>query len=98
MSESTFPGCHVWARPVGVFHMEDEAGDDAKVLCVLAGDPRWDHIQDVDDVNQAFLDEIGHFFEVYKALEPGKESEIGRWEGADSARKEILEAQQRYAG
>ena len=97
MSESTFPGCHVWARPVGVFHMEDEAGDDAKVLCVLAGDPRWDHIQDVDDVNQAFLDEIGHFFEVYKALEPNKASEIGRWGDAEAARTEIIEAQQRYA-
>ena len=96
MSESTFPGCHVWARPVGVFHMEDEAGDDAKVLCVLAGDPRWDHIQDVDDVNQAFLDEIGHFFEVYKALEPGKASVVGTWADAEAARAEIREAQARH--
>jgi inorganic pyrophosphatase len=96
MSESTFPGCHLWARPVGVIHMQDEAGDDAKVLCVIAGDPRWDHIQDVGDVAQSYLDEIGHFFEVYKALEPNKASEIGRWEGAASARAEILEAQQRY--
>ncbi|MBX7069343.1 MAG: inorganic diphosphatase [Microthrixaceae bacterium] len=97
MNESTFPGCHLWARPVGVVHMADEAGDDAKVLCVLAGDPRWDHIQDIDDVNPALLDEIGHFFEVYKALEPNKASEIGRWGDAEAARTEIIEAQQRYA-
>lgn len=98
MSESTYPGVHLWARPVGVFKMRDEAGDDAKVLCVLAGDPRWDHIQDVGDVNQAFLDEIGHFFEVYKALEPGKASEIGLWEDAAAARQEVADAFERYPG
>jgi len=97
MSESTFPGCHLWARPVGVVHMQDEAGDDAKVLCVLAGDPRWAHVQDVGDVAQSMLDEIGHFFEVYKALEPNKASEIGRWGDAAAARAEIVEAQERFA-
>jgi inorganic pyrophosphatase len=98
MSESTFPGCHLWARPVGVFSMVDEAGDDAKVLCVVHGDPRWDHIQDLGDVSQALLDEIAHFFQVYKALEPHKESVTGTWSDAAAARAEIADAQQRYAG
>lgn len=97
MSETTFPGCHLWARPVGVFRMHDEAGDDAKVLCVLAGDPRWNHIRDLDDVNPAYLDEIGHFFEVYKALEPDKATDIGAWADAEAARAEIVDAQQRAA-
>lgn len=89
MAEPTFPGCHLWARPVGVFTMHDEAGDDAKVLCVPAGDPRWDHVADLDDVEPHLMNEIRHFFEVYKDLEPGKSSEIGAWAGRDAAVAEI---------
>ena len=50
LPESVFPGCIVEARPVAMFQMTDEAGGDDKVLCVPAGDVRWDHIQDVGDV------------------------------------------------
>ena len=46
LDEPTFPGCVVRARAVGMFHMRDEAGGDDKVLCVPAGDPRLEHIQD----------------------------------------------------
>ena len=46
------PACIVEARPVGMFRMVDEAGGDDKVLCVPAGDPRWDHIQDIGDVSR----------------------------------------------
>ena len=42
LEEPTFPGCHIHARPVGVFLMRDEEGVDAKVLCVPASDPRSD--------------------------------------------------------
>ncbi|MFZ4586143.1 MAG: inorganic diphosphatase, partial [Acidimicrobiia bacterium] len=45
LDEPTFPGCHLRVRPVGVFSMRDEAGDDEKVLCVLAGDPRTEQIR-----------------------------------------------------
>ena len=50
LPESVFPGCIVEARPVAMFQMTDEAGGDDKVLCVPAGDGRWDHIKDVGDV------------------------------------------------
>ena len=43
-----FPGVGVKVRPVGVFHMTDDGGGDAKVIAVPAGDPRWNHIQDVE--------------------------------------------------
>ncbi len=56
LPESVFPGVIVEARPVGMFKMVDEAGGDDKVLCVPAGDPRWDHIQDIGDVPQFELD------------------------------------------
>jgi len=54
------------------FSMVDEAGGDDKVLCVPA-DVRFDDIKDIDDVNEYHKAEIKHFFEQYKALEPGKE-------------------------
>ena len=79
LEDPTFPGCHVRARPVAQLEMTDEKGRDLKVLCVPAGDPRWDHIQDRDDVPRYMLAEIRHFFVVYKDLEPGKQSIIGDW-------------------
>lgn len=44
----------------------------------------------------SLLDEIAHFFEVYKALEPEKGTEISRWEGRAEAERAITEAQARY--
>ena len=71
-------------------------GDD-KVLCVPA-DVRFDDIKDIDDVNEYHKAEIKHFFEQYKALEPGKEVLPGDyWTGADAAEKEIIAARERLA-
>ena len=89
LDEPTFPGCHVMVRPVGVFWMSDEKGPDAKVLAVPSHDPRMDLYQDLDDLPSHLVDEIAHFFEAYKTLEPGKDTEVRNWEGADAARKEI---------
>jgi inorganic pyrophosphatase len=96
LDEPTFPGCHILARPIGVFWMSDEKGPDAKILCVPAKDPRWAHIQDLGDLLAHLQDEITHFFMVYKALEPGKDTEVRDWEGAAAARAEIDAAKQRY--
>jgi inorganic pyrophosphatase len=96
LDESTFPGCHISARPVAVFWMRDEKGDDAKVLCVPSTDPRWDRVQDMGDLPAHLLDEIAHFFDVYKALEPEKSTSNRGWEGRDAAVKAIEEAQAAY--
>ncbi|HPU40064.1 MAG TPA: inorganic diphosphatase [Microthrixaceae bacterium] len=92
MQDPTFPGCHIKARPVAQLEMSDEAGRDVKLLCVPAGDPRWAHVQDVADVDTFLLDEIQHFFSVYKDLEPGKEAQIGDWAGHDAAVESIRSA------
>lgn len=89
LDEPTVPGCHIRARPIGVFWMTDEAGPDAKILSVPAGDPRWNHVDDLADVPDHLIAEIGHFFEIYKALEPAKETDVGEWEGRDAAWDEI---------
>ena len=73
LDEPTFPGCHIKARPIAVLRMRDEAGLDDKVLCVPATDPRWSHLLDINDVGSFLLEEILHFFIVYKQLEPGRE-------------------------
>ncbi|TCN51164.1 inorganic pyrophosphatase [Rhodococcus sp. SMB37] len=89
LPESVYPGVIVDARPVGMFKMVDEAGGDDKVLAVPAGDPRWDHIQDISDVPQFELDAIKHFFVHYKDLEPGKHVEAADWTGRADAEAEV---------
>lgn len=89
LPESVFPGCIVEARPVAMFKMTDEAGGDDKVLCVPAGDGRWDHIQDVGDVPSYELETIKHFFVHYKDLEPGKHVEAADWVGRAEAEAEV---------
>lgn len=92
LDEPTFPGCHLMARPVGVFWMRDDAGPDAKVLAVPSNDPRFAAIQDLPDLPEHLLDEIRHFFEVYKQLEPNKFSEVRDFEGRGAAEAEIAAA------
>jgi inorganic pyrophosphatase len=82
-----FPGVGVSIRPVGVFNMSDEAGIDSKVVGVPAKDPRWAHIQDIDDVPQQTRNEIEHFFEHYKDLEPGKWVKTEGWGDAAEAER-----------
>jgi inorganic pyrophosphatase len=89
LDEPTFPGCHIHARPIGVFRMHDEEGVDAKVLCVLASDRRWDHVLELDDLPEHQLTEIAHFFEIYKDLEPGKHTAPGGWAHRSAAEAEI---------
>jgi inorganic pyrophosphatase len=85
VAEPTFPGCVIPVEPIGVFEMRDEAGDDDKVLCVPERDPMWSHMHDISDIRGSLLDEIGHFFEVYKDLEHGKDTEVVGWRGRDHA-------------
>lgn len=97
LEDPTFPGCWVSARPVGVFWMEDDKGPDAKVLCVPAGDPRWGRVTDIADLPGYLTDEIEHFFDVYKVLEPDKHTNVRGWEGAQAALGEIEACRARFA-
>jgi inorganic pyrophosphatase len=96
VTEPTFPGCGIYVRPIGVFHMEDEKGPDEKIICVPLKDPRWSQAQTVDDIGSAFMDELEHFFQVYKSLEAGK-VETGGFAGVDEALRFIREARERAA-
>ena len=86
VGEPTFPGCHIRARAVGVFHMADEKGPDEKVICVPLRDTASMRIHDVHDIPPEFRAEIEHFFQVYKDLEQKKTETFGFGNRADAER------------
>jgi inorganic pyrophosphatase len=94
--EPTFPGCHIRVRPIGLFRMTDEKGDDEKILCVPLRDPVWSHVDDLIGLPMPLLNEIEHFFAVYKDLEGHKVSTEG-FEDRASAERVIARARQRVA-
>ena len=95
LPEPVLPGVIVPARVLGVFKMTDEAGGDDKLLCVI-DDPRWAHLQDIEDVSQFQRDEIEHFFVHYKDLEPNKEVMESGWGNKAEAEKIHADALARY--
>jgi inorganic pyrophosphatase len=95
LDEPTWPGCLVLVRPIGLFHMRDEAGGDDKILCIPAGDPRKTHITELEHINEFDRLEIQHFFETYKDLEPGKSVEGAHWAGRTDAERVVNEAIER---
>ena len=95
LAEPTFPGCHLWARPVGGLRMADEKGDDFKVLCVALGDPLWSEVEELDGVSPHRLREIEHFFATYKLLEE-KSVDIDGWADREAALKVLRDDRQRW--
>jgi len=87
------PGVVVTCRPIGILKMQDEAGDDAKVLAVPTDKilPIYTHWQKPEDMNPLRLKAISHFFEHYKDLEAGKWVKVLGWEGPEAAKKEITD-------
>ncbi|MEM0333257.1 MAG: inorganic diphosphatase [Candidatus Aenigmatarchaeota archaeon] len=80
-SDPLLPGSVVKVRPIGLLEMEDEKGKDEKLIAVLLDkiDPRFSWIKDIKDIPEAIKNEIKHFFEHYKELEPGKWVKIKDW-------------------
>jgi inorganic pyrophosphatase len=93
----TFPGCLIRCRPIGMFRMRDEHGATPKVLCVPTPDPRLEHLREFTDLDRFLRLEIQHFFEIYKAIEPGKSVAFdgSPWAGRAAAEAEIQTAYER---
>ncbi|MEI7442741.1 MAG: inorganic diphosphatase [Actinomycetes bacterium] len=96
IEEPTFPGVLIRCRAIGMFRMSDEAGGDDKIICVPANDVRKNHLQDLEDIPVYERQEIQHFFEIYKELEPGKSVEGATWAGREEAEAEIQASFDRY--
>ena len=92
------PGCVVACRPIAVLQMEDEAGMDAKVLAVPITKltPVYKDVTGPEGLPKFLLDQIEHFFEHYKDLEPNKWVKVTGWADAAAAKKEIMDSIARY--
>ena len=93
------PGVVVRCRPLGLLKMTDEKGDDAKVLAVPDDRvlPIYSHWRTHSDINTHRLNQIQHFFEHYKDLEPGKWVKVEGWGNVDAAKAEIESGMKRYS-
>jgi inorganic pyrophosphatase len=91
------PGCVINVRPIGVLIMEDNAGKDEKIIAVPSTHltRRYEKVQSYTDMPEITLQQIEHFFEHYKDLEPGKWVKISGWQDGDVARRMIVEAIER---
>lgn len=78
------PGVLVRARPVAMMNMTDGGDGDDKLIAVPVDDPRWDHVQDLDDINKHTLKEIEHFYSTYKKLQ-NKHVEVHGFKGKKEA-------------
>jgi inorganic pyrophosphatase len=92
------PGVVVRCRPIGMLKMVDEAGDDAKLLAVPVDKltPMYRSVESPRDLPQIILDQISHFFEHYKDLEPGKFVKVQGWVGIEDAKREIMDSVKRF--
>ncbi len=91
------PGCVINVRPIGVLIMEDQSGDDEKILAVpsLHLTRRYEKVHEYTDLPEITLEQVQHFFQHYKDLEPGKWVKIGGWRDAATARRMIVESIER---
>jgi len=78
-------GCIVKVKVIGALIVEDEEGEDPKILSVLVNDARFEGYRDIADVHKHKLIEIQEFFETYKRLEPHKWVRFKEWKNAEEA-------------
>ena len=93
-------GSVIAARPVGVLLMEDEGGQDEKIIAVPVSKltPLYDHVKSHEDLPKSLMSQIQHFFEHYKDLENGKWVKVVGFADAKKAESLIIEAVANYRG
>ncbi len=94
------PGAIIRCRPVGALLMQDEAGQDEKILAVPVDKlhPFYSNIRSYTDLPPVLIEQIAHFFEHYKDLEKGKWVKVVCWLDAEEAKKLIVDAIDRARG
>ena len=90
------PGSVVYVRPICYMIMEDEKGQDEKVLAVVDKDPRLDEIKTMNDIPKHIIHEITNFFETYKILEKDKWVKVGDWKNKENTLQLIKDSNETY--
>ena len=96
VEDSTFPGCVVSVRPVALMEMDDSGERDDKIIAVPTGDPRFEHIESIDDIPKQIQNEIDEFFKTYKNLEQGKNVDVIGWKNREAAIEAIERGMKLY--
>ncbi len=91
----SFTGCFMEVRPIGALEMIDQGQGDEKILCVGAGNPRYEDVHNYSEIYPHILKEITHFFSIYKNLE-NKRVEVHGWRDAQVAYELVTKAQQAF--
>ena len=94
-SDPTFPGCVVPARVLGYLEMIDNGMLDYKLISVVDCDPRYDEVQELDDLSPFTLKEIANFFSNYKVLQ-GISVQVGQFHNKQDALDIIEQCRQAY--
>ena len=94
-SEPTVPGCVVPARVLGYLATVDRGMEDYKLIAVVDCDPRYAHIQRLEDLSPFLLQEISNFFQNYKVLQ-NMQVDVGAYYSLDATLEIIAQCRQRY--
>lgn len=95
VDKPSFAGCLMEVRPIGALEMTDQGKGDEKILCVGAGNPRYNDVSNYHEIYPHILKEITHFFSIYKNLE-NKQVEVHGWKDARVAQELVTRAQQAF--
>ena len=94
-SEAIEPMTLVECRPIGMFEMNDGDARDEKIIAVPLGDPNYNYMFDISQLPEHLLDEIRHFFTVYKELE-GRTTVVSKAQNREVANRVIVECINNY--
>ena len=95
-SYATFPGCYIEARIIGALDMIDSGEVDTKLMAVCTGDPRYEHVDTIQDLAPHMLKEVEHFFATYKQLQAGKSTHVLGWLDIPTACRLLDDSFERY--
>lgn len=91
-------GAIIRSRPIGALLMEDEGGEDEKILAVPIDKlyPFYSQVKSYEHLPEILIEQIAHFFQHYKDLEKGKWVSVVKWIGANEAKELIMTSIDRF--
>jgi inorganic pyrophosphatase len=94
-SEAIVPMSLVECFPIGVLIMTDNGLNDEKIIAVAKNDPFYNGYNDISEIPAHIMDEIKHFFQVYKSLE-GKDTSVEVFKDRKAAEQIIQDCLDKY--